>query len=311
MLKCYLLIFLSTLLFNVVKGEENQCQKMKENFHKECSSPDENSNSTFFSFLNKELRSGNSNFTIIPHNPNYLMPFTYAQNINQEPHGDILSHSDDGNGLKNSEAKFQFSFKIPLVKKVINNKLSFWFAYTQLSFWQVYASNVSKPFRENNYQPELLFLYQPDYRMNFFGMKNVMNYFHLNHQSNGRSGPQSRSWNRIMASFVFEKNQTLLIFKPWYRIPDKIDDNPGIHNYIGSGEIDLFVKLGQEVCGIRLFNNLDFNQNRTSIELSWSIPLGKRLKGIVQYYNGYSESLIDYNFRNQRLGIGLLLTDWL
>jgi phospholipase A1 len=61
---------------------------------------------------------------------------------------------------------------------------------------------------------------------------------------------------------------------------------------------------------ITLRDNLDWNENRGSVNLGWSFPLTRKMKGYVQYFNGYGESLIDYNRYQERFGIGIKLSDW-
>ena len=48
-----------------------------------------------------------------------------------------------------------------------------------------------------------------------------------------------------------------------------------------------------------------------SIELNYTFPLpfSARLVGFAQFFSGYGESLIDYNHRQEKIGIGIALTD--
>ena len=247
-------------------------------------------------------------FVILPHRPTYIMPVTYMADPNSEPFREV--YGDQAEDIQSVEVKYQLSFKVPLWQEITGRDISMWFGYTQLSLWQMYNSQSSSPFRETNYEPELAVAFTRDAKL--FGMNNTFILAGLNHQSNGRSEPLSRSWNRLFASFILEKNNLVAIIKPWYRLPEesKDDDNPDIHQYLGYGELSLFYKQKKRVIGLRLWNNLSGGDNRTSLQFDWSFPIGSGLKGYVQYFNGYGETLVDYNYRSKRFGLGIMLTDW-
>jgi len=217
--------------------------------------------------------------------------------------------------LNNTEVKFQISFKFMLwenlFKKRTNGNL--FFAYTQLAMWQLYNKDISSPFRDTNYEPEAFLAFDNDWQI--FGFTNRVNLFGFAHQSNGRAEPLSRSWNRLYASFVFEKENFVSGLKVWYRIPEDAenDNNPDIEDYLGNFELRSIYKWNKQTFGLMWRNNLDFDDNRGAVELSWSFPLPgtDRIKGYVQYFNGYGQCMLDYNASASTLGAGFLLTDWL
>jgi len=249
-------------------------------------------------------------FVIRLHRPNYILPFTY----NNSPNSDTVLDNDRNAEAQNSEAKFQISFKVKLWEDALGKDIDLWFAYTQLSFWQVYNKTFSSPFRETNYEPELLLNFRTDY--NLLGLRGRIINIGINHQSNGRSEGLSRSWNRIVANFGFERNNFNLLLKTWYRLPESTheDDNHEILKYMGYGELWGTYYWKNHRFGVMLRNNLRMSDNKGAIQLDWSFPFPfikkDRVSGYVQYFNGYGESLLDYDKSINRIGIGLMLMDW-
>ena len=245
-------------------------------------------------------------FSITPHRPSYILPLTYIDEPNEAPYtaagSDLIPESN--------EIKYQFSFKVPLLENFFFDRGFFSFGYTQQSYWQAYNGRSSSPFRETNYEPELLFRFPVEEPLLGFNWRSVG--LALNHQSNGRSEPLSRSWNRIMLEFVGERDNLYLSFKPWWRIPesDDEDDNPDIHRYLGNFELQLLKKHSEHTYGMMLRNNLR-SDNRGAVQLDYTYRLNKRLRGYVQIFSGYGESLIDYDHNNNRIGVGIMLTNWL
>ncbi len=256
--------------------------------------------------IEKERDLARRAFAILPHRPNYVL-YTYNSKLNEAPFLAVDPETD----LQQQELKYQISLRVPLYNRMFGENGDLWFAYTQLSFWQALNLENSAPYRETNYEPELGLTFHTGFSL--LGLRHRLFSVGFAHQSNGRGDPLSRSWNRLWASFLLERGNFVLAFKPWYRIPDSSekDNNPDILDYAGRAELRSAYKYGDQVFSFILRNNLRVDENRSGYELDWSFPFSKRIKGLVQFYNGYGESLIDYNAWTRRVGVGVLVEDWL
>lgn len=277
---------------------------------------DSDSAGVMSSLLNRYMAAEKAIFSFsgsfVGHRPMYILPATYMKNANRSPGSPRLGTTDYDYGIDNQEAKYQISFKVPLLTGWLDDRTTLWFGYSQTSFWQVYNTDDSAPFRETNYAPEIFLRYATDYDIGPGTLSNVTLGF--SHESNGQSEPRSRSWNRIVASAAYSYDRWLFMVQPWYRLPEASseDDNEDIQRYLGYANYFAIYKWSEDrTLSLQLQNNLRSSDNKTSVELGYSFPMGDTIKGYVQYYNGYGESLIDYNQRIQRIGIGVMLNDWL
>ena len=163
----------------------------------------------------------------VSYRPTYLMPFTWMFDPNQSPQSPSQPAAPYDQELDSKEIKFQLSFKMPLLTGMFNGPNSLWFAYTQRSFWQAYNSDYSAPFRETDYEPEAFLQHDTNFKIG----PGTLDYvgIGIDHQSNGRSDPYSRSWNRLMGHIGYSTDNWLFIVRPWYRLPESQgkDDNPG------------------------------------------------------------------------------------
>jgi len=250
-----------------------------------------------------------SRFFIRPHKPTYFLA-TYNSNTNSKPYQEQFQIDEK---LKNWEVKFQFSMKVPIWENIGGTRTHLFAAYSQLSLWQAFLNDkvISAPFRETNYEPEVFVAFESNFE--FLGLRNRTISISLNHQSNGRGGILSRSWNRIIGGMTFDKGNFACAVKGWYRIPEdkEDDDNPNMEKYYGYGELYTYYKIKDHLVGGMLRNNLRPDGNKGAIQIDWTFPLTKYTRGYVQYYNGYGETLIDYNHPTNRIGVGVLLSDWL
>lgn len=255
-------------------------------------------------------QSGERNpFVMRSYRPNYIMPATYTPTD--------LSRDVYDFEPQHAETKFQLSFQFDWFEDPFGPNTALYFGYTQVSLWQTYNTKLlgeeqdaSSPFRETNYEPEIGLTIDTDFSL--AGLTFKRNRISLIHTSNGQGGERSRSWNRLAASTSFGRGNFAGRLRGWYRLPEADEDeNPDITDYMGYGDLLLAYKWNEQTIAATLRNNLDFANNKGAIQVDYSFPLSKRVKGYVQYFNGYGESLIDYNRSVSRIGVGIALTDWL
>ncbi len=266
-----------------------------------------------------EEAAANSPFLLLPHRPNYILPFTYYSNPSNYERDRILQHysgDDDAtleDGNDHIEAVFQISIKVQLASGIIGKLSTLSVGYTNRSFWQAYNSDISRPFRETNHEPELMLNWQTKNNwIDAFGVS-------LNHQSNGQTSSMSRSWNRIIFSALSVTDYAVVSGKLWWRIPEESDsdpwdpednDNPDIDDYMGPGELTLRFMPGNQTIDVTVRNNFNPDENRGALQLEWTFPMTKKIKGYGFFFDGYGDSLIDYNHYQQRIGLGIKLSDW-
>jgi len=245
--------------------------------------------------------------SIMPHRSNVILPATYNFRPNRSLDGEV------GRDTRNLEVKFQISFKVAVLRNLLEERGFVFFGYTQQSWWQLYNLEDSSPFRETNYEPELFFTYLTDYTVPYLRLRGRVATLGLVHQSNGSAEPFSRSWNRVFAQVLLERGRFVLGLKPWWRIPEAAadDDNPDIEDYAGRVEVLTRYVWGEGgSVGLTARNNLRV-KNRGSALVEVSLPVTDTVSLYAQYFLGYGESLVDHDHVVNRVGVGLKLKDWL
>lgn len=240
------------------------------------------------------LSRGHNFLGVSTYKMNYFLPLSYAFKGKMK---------DD----HRAEVKFQISIKKPLFKDLLGFDETYYFAYTQTAWWQLYKH--SSPFREINFEPEV-FVSVPIKLKELPSLQNIR--FGLLHESNGRDDEdlKSRSWNRLYLSAIFLHNHFLFEPRIWYRLPEKKgdDDNPKITHFMGNFDVNL-AYLGKDYfISLMLRNNLNLKDNKGALELNLGYDLfSNGVFWYVQGFSGYAERLIMYDKKTQRLSLGVLI----
>ena len=253
-------------------------------------------------------------WTVRAYRPTYVMPLFYTFDPNLSPSTSTRPQPEKpftSNDTRNTDLKFQLSLKTKVAEDLFNTNADLWFGYTQESHWQVYNEDNSRPFRATDYQPEI-FLTQPVTANLPFGGRLRMLGAGAIHHSNGQDDPLSRSWNRAYVMAGAEWGKLSVIPRFWLRVNnenDSSEDNPDIEDFMGYGDIKFLYDLPsqQSLSGTLRYNP---GTNKGAAQIDYIYPLSKNVNGFVQLFQGYGESIVDYNYENTSIGFGIVLNDW-
>lgn len=218
-------------------------------------------------------------------------------------------------------AKFQFSFKYRLVGaqgrigEALPALRGLYLGYTQRSLWDIAAA--SSPFFDTSYMPELMFESQSvvdpggDGGFKFLGYQAG-----LRHESNGRDGPESRSLNIVYVRPVFAFGRldgwNLVVVPRLFAYVSDLSNNPDIKSYRGNAELVAIVGRNDRGA-LALTGRLGSGGHRGSLQADLTIPVkfdkwfDFATYVLIQYWNGYGESLRDYNKRTETIRAGFSL----
>ncbi|MDE6143598.1 MAG: phospholipase A [Muribaculaceae bacterium] len=203
----------------------------------------------------------------------------------------------------NSDVKFQISVGIRLTEATLPWNSYIFLMYTQKTFWNVFQESL--PMRDINFNPGIGWTKPFFSKDRYVGKLTLM----IEHESNGRDGEDSRSWNRISLSGSTLIDEWLMVHaKFWIPIIDG-QNNKDILNYCGIFQSGFVVTTPNKEFswGLTWVKRKGFNLNFNTIwEMSWRVYDKMNLNLFAQYYNGYGENLIDYNQFHSRFRVGIV-----
>lgn len=200
-----------------------------------------------------------------------------------------------------ADASFQISIRQRLTKSVLPFKTFAYLTYTQKSFWNIYAQ--SSPFKDTNYNPGLGLGKYILYKDHVVGAAFVQ----IKHESNGRDGDDSRSWNYLSLSMKYYFNARFNIAgEVWVPYVDG-ENNKDLLDYRGLG----FVSVNYTSNKHRWWLSADINPRKGWGNVNTTLTAAFRMSDrsnqylFARFYQGYGESLLDYDkyAMNVRIGI--------
>ena len=154
---------------------------------------------------------------------------------------------DWAENARKDEVKYQLSLAFPFWRGILGPNSVLGASYTQKSGGSfptaVNLHRSVKPTMSHSCSG-----FATDYEFAGWTLRDVEVGF--NHDSNGRSDPTSRSWNRAYTRLMAQNGNMMVEVKPWY-VVGSTDDNPDITKYMGYYQLRIGYQLGDAVLSAR------------------------------------------------------------
>jgi len=241
-------------------------------------------------------------FSLKPYKDNFLLPIGYAL----QPYPSYKP----GIEYDQKEAELQVSLKLKVYENLFDLNEVYYLSYTHHAFWQIYID--SSPFRESIYNPEGFVIFPISDRKSWFHMRSFK--FAIAHMSNGQPNTSeiegfngfnlSKSINYFYATARFQHATLLTDITLMAPFPGSanLSDNPDIMKYLGYTKVKFTYFSNKSMYSLMIRGNEA--SLKGAIEVKYSYPLYADTYLYAKIFQGYGESLIDYNREVTKFSIG-------
>ncbi|SBV95128.1 conserved exported hypothetical protein [uncultured Dysgonomonas sp.] len=204
---------------------------------------------------------------------------------------------------KTADAFFQFSIRHRVTRSVLPFNSFLYITYSQKSFWDIY--DESSPFSDTNYNPGIGI---GRYVIKDNKLKGAM-MISLEHESNGKAGEDSRSWNYINLSAKYFYNMRLSAKAQIYLPYVDGGNNKDLLRYKGYGifSVNYIDKENLWWFSLNIIPRDKVINPNLHTSLSFRVSKNSNQYLTLDYYAGYGEGLLNYKKYTNQVRIGFTI----
>ncbi len=215
----------------------------------------------------------------------------------------------------NWTGRFQFSFKYLLADKFFRDDGSLFLGFTQTSVWDL--SSPSVPFHDSSYRPSLFYEVADADRIRRKGSLPWLQVGY-EHESNGKARPESRGMDIffVRPCFYFgtpEGTHVRFAPKVWAYLVQ--GSNSDMEHYRGYADLLAILDVGkgegffsESQIAVTLRKGAHWRYGSYQVDAAY--PLGSTFYLHLQYFNGFGETILDFDKRETQYRLGFMLITW-